>query len=126
MATIWQRAAQIGARQRAAQIGAWHEWYCTPVVATCRQTVEALLAPLSTAWQRLASAPVKAIELLGGSPNQGNRYHPVTKSNCVAARQGGEQLEVNEQSVTKVNSIRPSLSGSVLVIHEPLTAQMSQ
>ena len=33
-----------------------------PAVATCRQTVEALLAPLSTAWQRMASAPVKAIE----------------------------------------------------------------
>ena len=25
-------------------------------VATCRQTVEALLAPLSTAWQRMATA----------------------------------------------------------------------
>jgi len=26
-----------------------------PDVATCRQTVEALLAPLSTAWQRMAT-----------------------------------------------------------------------
>ena len=41
--------------RQGAQIGAWHEWYCTPVVATCRQTVEALLAPLSTAWQRMAT-----------------------------------------------------------------------
>ncbi len=57
----------------------------------------------------MASAPVKAIELLGGSPNQGNRYHPVTKSNCVAARQGGEQLEVNEQSVMlcELDSAKP-------------------
>jgi hypothetical protein len=28
----------------------------SPDVATCRQTVEALLAPLSTAWQRMATA----------------------------------------------------------------------
>ena len=27
----------------------------SPPVATCRQTVEALLAPLSTAWQRMAT-----------------------------------------------------------------------
>ena len=54
--------ARLDASKQGAQIGAWHEWYCTPVVATCRQTVEALLAPLSTAWQRMASAPVKAIE----------------------------------------------------------------
>ena len=57
----------------------------------------------------VASAPVKAIELLGGSPNQGNRYHPVTKGNCVAARQGGEQLEVKEQSVMlcELDSAKP-------------------
>jgi hypothetical protein len=48
----------------------------------------------TTLWRQVASAPVKAIESFGGSPNQGNRYHPVTKSNCVSARQGGEQLEV--------------------------------
>ncbi|MFN6138404.1 MAG: hypothetical protein ACK480_07880, partial [Planctomycetota bacterium] len=69
---------------------------------------------------------MKAIELFGGSPNQGNRHHPVTKSNCVAARQGGEQLEVNEQSVTKVNSIRPSLSWSVLeAVSKPPNADHS-
>ena len=33
-------------------------------------------------------------------------WHTVTESNCVAARRGGEQLEVNDQSVTQVNSIR--------------------
>ena len=57
----------------------------------------------------MASAPLKAIELLGVSPNQGNRYHPVTEGNCVAARQGGEQLEVNEQSVMscELDSAKP-------------------
>ncbi len=57
----------------------------------------------------MASAPVKAIELLGGSPNQGNRYHPVTKGNCVAARLRGEQLEVKEQSVMlcELDSAKP-------------------
>ena len=33
----------------------WHV-ATRPAVATCRQTVEALLAPLSTAWQRMATA----------------------------------------------------------------------
>ncbi len=33
----------------------WH-LATRPAVATCRQTVEALLAPLSTAWQRMATA----------------------------------------------------------------------
>ena len=69
-----------------------------------------------------ASAPVKAIELSGESPDRGNRYRPVSEGNCVFNRIGGEQLEENEQSVTKVNSIRPSLSGSVLAMREPLTS----
>jgi len=69
-----------------------------------------------------ASAPVKAIELSGESPDRGSRYRPVSEGNCVFNRKGGEQLEENEQSVTKVNSIRPSLSGSVLVKREPLTS----
>ena len=72
------------------------------------------------AWT--TSAPVKAIELSGESPDQGSRYRPVSEGNCVFNRKGGEQLEENEQSVTKVNSIRPSLSGSVLVNREPLTS----
>ena len=32
-------------------------------VATCRQTVEALLAPLSTAWQRMATIRQPAIQV---------------------------------------------------------------
>ena len=42
-------------------------------------------------------------------------WHPVTKGNCVAMRRGGEQLEVNDQSVTQVNSIRPAVVASLLV-----------
>jgi len=37
----------------------------------------------------------------------------VTESNCVTVRWGGEQLEVNCQSVTIVNSIRPSVVASL-------------
>jgi hypothetical protein len=40
-------------------------------------------------------------------------WHPVTESNCVAARRGGEQLEVNDQSETHVNSIRPTVVASL-------------
>lgn len=62
-----------------------------------------------------------AIELSGGSPDRGIRYRPVVNGNCVFARKGGEQPKTNEQSVTKVNSIRPNLSGSLLAKGEPLT-----
>ena len=41
-------------------------------------------------------------------------WHPVTDGNCVAARRGGEQPEVNDQSVTQVNSIRPAVVVSLL------------
>jgi hypothetical protein len=40
--------------------------------------------------------------------------HHVTQSNCVAARRGGEQLAVNDQPVTHVNSIRPLVVASLL------------
>ena len=66
---------------------------------------------------------MKAIELSGESPDRGSRYRPVANGNCVFNRKGGEQPKANEQSVTKVNSIRPSLSGSVLVNREPLTSR---
>ena len=71
-----------------------------------------------------ASAPVKAIEFSGESPDRGIRYRPVAEGNCVFNRKGGEQLEAKEQSVTKVNSIRPSLSGSVLANREPLISRI--
>ena len=35
----------------------------------------------------------------------------VAESHCVAARRGEEQLEAKSQSVTQVNSIRPSEIG---------------
>ena len=41
-------------------------------------------------------------------------WHSVTEGNCVAARRGGEQPEVNDQSVTQVNSIRPAVVASLL------------
>ena len=41
-------------------------------------------------------------------------WHPVTEGNCVAERRGGEQPEVNDQSVTQVNSIRPAVVASLL------------
>lgn len=37
----------------------------------------------------------------------------MTKSNCVAVRPCGEQLEVNDQSETQVNSIRPETVASL-------------
>ena len=40
-------------------------------------------------------------------------WHLVTEGNCVAARRGGEQPEVNDQSVTKVNSIRQTVVASL-------------
>jgi len=41
-------------------------------------------------------------------------WNPETDGNCVAARRGGEQPEVNDQSVTHVNSIRPAVVASLL------------
>ena len=41
-------------------------------------------------------------------------WHSVIEGNCVAARRGGEQPEVNDQSVTQVNSIRPAVVASLL------------
>ncbi len=71
-----------------------------------------------------ASAPVKAFDQKGESPFQARRYQPVVENgNCVSVRKGGEQPETNDQSVTKVNSIRPSLSGRILAIPEPLTVR---
>jgi hypothetical protein len=51
--------------------------------------------------------------LRGESPLQARALRPVTEGNRVAARRGGEQPEVNVQSATKVNSIRPCRSVSL-------------
>jgi hypothetical protein len=52
-----------------------------------------------------AGAPVSVFGLRGASPLQGDALRPVSESNCVLATGGGKQLEENDQSVTKVNSI---------------------
>ena len=49
----------------------------------------------------------------GASPLQVYVLRPVTESNCVVVRRGGKQLEVNDQSVTVVNSIRPGCLASL-------------
>ncbi|MFG0263583.1 MAG: PEP-CTERM sorting domain-containing protein [Rhodopirellula sp. JB055] len=58
-----------------------------------------LIAMLGLQRGRL-SAPAKAIELSGESPDRGTRYRPVADGNCVFNRKGGEQPKANEQSVT--------------------------
>ncbi len=95
-------------------------------VAAVAQTVgEVANARLAAhALASVASAPVKAFDQKGESPFQARRYQPVVENgNCVSVRKGGEQPETNDQSVTKVNSIRPSLSGRILAIPEPLTVR---
>jgi hypothetical protein len=59
--------------------------------------------PLSRKMQRTGkaacpSAPVSVFGPRGASPLQACTLRPVTERNCVAARRGGEQREVNEQS----------------------------
>ncbi len=44
-------------------------------------------------------APESARNQRGESPLQAYVLRPVTESNCVAKRRGGEQQEVNDQSV---------------------------
>jgi hypothetical protein len=48
---------------------------------------------------------------------------PETESNCVLARGGGKQLEVNDQSETQVNSIRPQHAASLLANGEARTGE---
>ena len=45
------------------------------------------------------SAPESVRGRRGVSPLQAYALRPVTERNCVAARRGGEQREVNNQSV---------------------------
>jgi hypothetical protein len=70
--------------------------------------------------RRSASAPVKAFEPKGASPFRANVTSPnPTMVTASFARKGGEQPEENDQSVTQVNLIRPSLSGSWLATANP-------
>ena len=48
-------------------------------------------------------------------PDLADTEWPITESNCAGAiTSGGEQLEVNDQSVTQVNSIRSAVLTSLL------------
>jgi hypothetical protein len=63
----------------------------------------------------MTSAPVKVVDMRGGSPRREEVWPFVAEGNCVAARRGGEQPEANVSSVTQVNSIRPVALASLLV-----------
>jgi len=58
--------------------------------------VSQIVYPGVNAW---ASAPESASSQRGASPLQANALRPVTECNCDAAMRGGEQQEVNDQSV---------------------------
>ena len=58
---------------------------------------------------RLRAYQHREVQVLSGH----SVLQPVTESNCVAVRPGGEQLEVNDQSETQVNSIRPETVASL-------------
>ena len=70
---------------------------------------------------RSKRAPAKARHSRGGSPRRARALGLVTESNCVAARRGGEQLEVNPRSATKVNPIRPTGAASLRLVVKPGT-----
>ena len=59
-------------------------------------------------------------------------WHPVTKGYRVAARRGGKLPEVNDSSVTLVNSIRPVVvaslhpKGEAQMTHDPNTGRPPQ
>ena len=77
--------------------------------------------PEGTRPEAAASASESVRDQSGASPLRANVLRPVTKSNCVAVRRGGEQQEVKGQSATKVNSIRQDVSASLLANGEAQT-----
>lgn len=58
-------------------------------------------------------ALVRVFGQRGESPLQVDALRPVFKGNCVLVTGGGKQPEKNNQSVTKVNSIRPDCLASL-------------
>ncbi len=58
-----------------------------------------------------ASASGSVRDQGGASPRRAHVLRPVTDGNCAAARPGGEQPEVNDQSATQVTSIRLACFG---------------
>jgi hypothetical protein len=63
----------------------------------------------------------EGVELAGWKSLSVLDVSTVTERNCVAARRGGEHREVNDQSVTSVNSIRPIVVASLLENAKPKT-----
>ena len=109
---------------------------CSPSVASGLRNVHFSVEPhfaSDPARQVGPSASVSVFGQRGASPFRAYALRPVTEGNCVAARRGGKQLEVNDQSVTQVNSIRPCQSASLLgngeartgVIRKPTTLKGS-
>jgi hypothetical protein len=72
------------------------------------------------------SASERVPEPRGASPLRAQVLRPVTECNCVAARPGGEQQEVNDRSATQVNSIRPDTAVSLPGIDEARTPSQRQ
>ena len=69
----------------------------------------------------LSQCACEGVELAGWKSLSVLDVSTVTERNCVAARRGGEHREVNDQSVTSVNSIRPSVVASLLENAKPKT-----
>jgi len=67
-------------------------------------------------------APEMVRDQGGGSPPQTYALRFEADCNCVPVREGGEQQKANGQSVTKVNSIRPTCMMSQLIHGEIQTA----
>ena len=74
---------------------------CVLYAISCRSATQWFVGVSNPALKGRASAPVKAFDQEGESPFRANVTSLNNKSNCVAVRQGGEQLELNDQSVTK-------------------------
>jgi hypothetical protein len=68
----------------------------------------------------MTSAPVKAFDQEGASPFQANvtGLYP-TVVTALPRGKVESNLRRQDQSVTQVNSIRPSLSGRLLALSEP-------
>ena len=122
-----QAKARRGARRPAA--GSWPPMtIATPTAPcssrSCATTPRALSnadpaargdgSGASTASSPSSSASASVFGQRGASPLQARALRPVTDGNCVLARGGGKQPEVNDQPVTKVNSIRPDRAASLL------------
>ena len=69
----------------------------------------------------LSQCACEGVELAGWKSLSVLDVSTVTERNCVAARRGGEHREVNDQSVTSVNSIRPIVVASLLENAKPKT-----